>query len=118
MVMKHAHKGAEHLAGNVEVDLLVVLESYKILGCEDLVDKLVDLLLIRLAALEGNLAGVVEAFAALAVVGAHVRLRVVVLLLLEGHIAEHDTNILLGHESVVVEVKPKRILIAGGTLTC
>lgn len=68
VVMKHAHKGAEHLTGDVEVDLLIVLKGDEIFRCEDLVDELVDLFLVCLAALEGYLAGVVEAFAALAVV--------------------------------------------------
>jgi hypothetical protein len=50
--MKHAHQGAEHLTGDVEIDLLVVLKGDQIFRCEDLVDELVDLLLVRLAALE------------------------------------------------------------------
>jgi len=51
--MKHAHQGAEHLTGDFVVDLLIVLKGDQISRCENLVDELIDLLLIRLAALEG-----------------------------------------------------------------
>jgi hypothetical protein len=62
------------------INLRVLLKSDLALHCKDLVNKLVDLLLVLLAALEGDHARVVKAFTAFAVVRADFYLWIIFIL--------------------------------------
>ena len=88
------------------VNLRVLLKSNLALHCEDLVNKLVDLLLVLLAALERDHARVVQALTAFAVVRADFYLWIIFILWLKWHVAEHDADVFLGDKTIVVEVEP------------
>lgn len=106
MVMQHAHQWTEHFAWHILINLRVLLKSDLALRCKDLLNKLVDLLLVLFAALEGDHARVVKTLTAFAVVRADFYLWIKFILWLEWHIAKHDADIFLCDKTIVVEVEP------------